>query len=314
MRIIRERRRVAEENRGASIALGNFDGVHLGHRTVIEHARTRGEEIGAPLGVITFEPHPREFFGRADEPFRLMSVDAKIHRLEKLGVDLLYILEFNKDLSSMTAEAFAAEVLAEAYGVRHVAVGADFCFGKGRQGDVPTLEALGRKLGFTAEGVPLIGEDGPISSTAIRTALQDGRPGDAAKMLGHWHRIDGRVLEGDRRGRELGYPTANLSLGGAVSPAFGVYAVFVDVLTGPLAGSYHGVASIGVRPTFGENAPNFEVHIFDFDGDIYTQDISVGLVERLRPELRFEDEAALIAQMDADSTAARAALDAASAG
>lgn len=314
MRIIREKRRVAEEYRGASVALGNFDGVHLGHRTVIERARTRGAEISAPLGVVTFEPHPREFFGRADEPFRLMSVDAKIHRLEKLGVDLLYILEFNKDLSSMTAEAFAAEVLTDAYGVRHVAVGADFCFGKGRQGDVAALEALGARLGFTAEGVPLIGEGKPISSTAIRTALQDGRPKDAAEMLGHWHRIDGQVAAGDRRGRELGYPTANLTLGGTVSPAFGVYAVFVDVLSGPHAGAYRGVASIGVRPTFGENEPNFEVHIFDFDGDIYDQDISVGLVERLRPELRFDGEQALIAQMDEDSTVARAALDAASSG
>ncbi len=313
MRIITDRR-VDEGDRGASVALGNFDGVHLGHRAVIERARTRAVELSAPLGVITFEPHPREFFGRADEPFRLMSVDAKIHRLEKLGVERLYILEFNKELSSMTAEAFASGVLADAYGVRHVSVGADFRFGKGRAGDVPALQELGARLGFTAEGAPLVGAGKPISSTAIRAALHEGRPQDAAEMLGHWHRIDGRVQSGDKRGRELGYPTANLALGGTVHPAFGVYAVFVDVLTGPHTGAYRGVASIGVRPTFGENAPNFEVHLFDFSGDIYDQEISVGLVKRLRPERRFEDLEALKTQMDADAAAARGALDAASAG
>ncbi len=314
MRIIRDRGRVGDEDRGASVALGNFDGVHHGHRAVIERARARASELSAPLGVITFEPHPREFFGRAGEPFRLMSVDAKIHRLQKLGVELLYILEFNKDLSSMTAEEFATDVLAGAYGVRHVSVGADFRFGKGRSGDIAALASFGEKLGFTVEGVPLVGEGKPFSSTAIREALHEGRPQDAAAMLGHWHRIDGPVQSGDRRGRQLGYPTANLALGGTVNPAFGVYAVFVDVLTGPHAGNYQGVASIGVRPTFGENAPNFEVHIFDFEGDIYGQDISVALVSRLRPERRFENLEALKAQMDADAAAARAALAAASAG
>jgi len=291
--------------RGASVAMGNFDGVHRGHRAVIDAAR----RPGLALGIVTFEPHPREFFAPAAPPFRLMNAEARRNRLARLGVERVYELPFGAELAGMTAEAFVADVLGHGLGVRHVVVGADFCFGKGRAGTAATLADLGRAAGFETTILPLVShEDGAISSSAIRAALAEGRVGDAAAMLGHRHRIDGPVLHGEKRGRELGYPTANMSVAGLHLPKLGVYAVQVQVLDGPHAGAYGGVASLGVRPMFGENAPNFETHVFDFKGDLYGAHLSVGLVEFLRPELKFDSLPALIAQMDQDSARARAIL------
>lgn len=294
--------------RGASVAMGNFDGVHLGHRSVIDLARAACD---APLGVVTFEPHPRQFFQPDAPPFRLMNAEARANRLARLQVQHLYELPFDAVLAGLSPEDFARDVLAQGLGVRHVTVGADFRFGHKRAGDAQTLTELGATLGFGVTVAPLLG-DGKreYSSTAIRAALSEGRMRDAEAMLGHWHRIDGEVLHGDKRGRAFGYPTANMAVQGLHLPRMGVYAVMVDVLTGPERGGYKGVANLGVRPMFGENIPNFEVHIFDFRADLYGQHLSVALVEYLRPELKFDGLPALIAQMDKDSAQAREILSA----
>ncbi|MCC5962220.1 MAG: bifunctional riboflavin kinase/FAD synthetase [Rhodobacteraceae bacterium] len=294
---------------GASVAMGNFDGVHQGHQRVIDLAR----RPDMPLGIVTFEPHPREFFAPDSPPFRLMNREARANRLARLGVEYLYELPFDAQLSRLGAEDFAHKVLAQGLGVRHVVVGADFCFGKGRSGTASDLAAFGRELGFEVTIAPLLADGAHVfSSTAIRTALTEGRPRDAAAMLGHWHRIEGEVLHGEKRGRDLGYPTANMSITGLHPPQFGVYAVQVDVLGGAHAGRYGGVASIGVRPMFGVNQPNLETYLFDFTGDLYGTHLSVALIAHLRDEQRFDSLPALIAQMDADSQKARdilAALD-----
>ncbi|WP_333818078.1 riboflavin biosynthesis protein RibF, partial [Tabrizicola sp.] len=257
--------------RGASCAMGNFDGVHLGHRSVIDRARDRG-----PLGIITFEPHPRQFFAPDAPPFRLMNAEARANRLAKLGVEHLFQLPFNRALAALTPEEFARDVLAEGLGISHVVVGADFCFGKGRTGTAPDLRRLGERFGFATTIAPLVEIAGrEVSSTAIRQALTDGRPRDAADMLGHLHRIEGEVIHGEKRGRELGFPTANMALADLHLPRFGVYAVKVDVLTGPHAGSYMGAASLGVRPMFAGEVPNLETYLLDFKGDLYGHHISV---------------------------------------
>lgn len=309
MRILRDHSFATEADRGASAAIGNFDGVHLGHRAVIEIAREKGAAMGAPLGVLTFEPHPREFFAPDGPPFRLMSAEARAHRLEKLGVERLYELTFNAAMAARSPRAFAQEVLADALGLAHVVVGADFCFGKGRAGTAAMLEAFGAEMGFGVTIAQLVeGTGGQVSSTAIRQALSEGRPRDAAAMLGHWHRIEGPVVGGAQRGRRLGYPTANMSIAGLHPPRFGVYAVLVDVLDGPHKGHYHGAASLGVRPMFGGEAPNLETFLFDFSGDLYGAHLSVGLVDYLRPEETFPSLEAFIAQMDADCARARQIL------
>ena len=304
MRVFRDHEALPADARGASAAIGNFDGVHLGHQHVLDLARGRG-----PLAVVTFEPHPREVFAPAAPPFRLMSPAARASRLAKLDVDLLFELPFPA-IAPLTAEAFMQDVLASGLGLTHVVTGADFRFGKGRAGDVDLLRTDGAKLGFDVTIATLLGGETPVSSTAIREALTEGRPRDAAAMLGHWHRIEGPVIHGEKRGRTLGYPTANQSLEGLHLPKLGVYAVLVEVLDGPHAGGHRGVASLGVRPMFGENRPNLETVLFDFDGDLYGAPISVALVDFLRPEERFDGLPALVAQMDEDSARARAALDA----
>ena len=272
-------------------------------------ARAAGEQIGAPLGVMTFEPHPRQYFAPDAPPFRLMGREARAHRLEKLGVDKLYELNFNAAMSSLTPRDFAQRVIADGLGLRHIVIGADFCFGKGRAGTAQHLVDFGAEMGFGVTIAKLLaGHGGAVSSTAIRNALTDGKPRDAAAMLGHWHRIEGRVITGDQRGRELGYPTANMSIDGLHPPKFGVYAVLVDVLEGPHKGSYPGAASMGVRPMFGVNTPNLETFLFDFKGDLYGVPLSVGLVDFLRPEEKFDSLDALITQMDADCARARTIL------
>jgi riboflavin kinase/FMN adenylyltransferase len=290
--------------RGASVAMGNFDGVHRGHQTVIDLARGP-----APLGIITFEPHPRQFFAPDAPAFRLMNAEARANRLARLGVQHLFQLPFDANLSGFTPEDFVTQVLSDGLGISHVVVGADFCFGKGRKGKADDLAGFCTERGIRTTIASLVMEAGAeISSTQVRKALSEGRPRDAAAMLGHWHRIDGEVLHGEKRGRELGYPTANMSLDGLHLPSFGVYAVLIDILTGPQKGSYHGAASLGVRPMFGENRPNLETYVFDFKGDLYGQHLSVALVDFLRPELKFDGLPALIAQMDADCARARTIL------
>jgi riboflavin kinase/FMN adenylyltransferase len=309
MRIIRDYQFVEDQDRGASVAIGNFDGVHLGHQSVIDLARNAAPD--APLGILTFEPHPRAYFAPDAPAFRLMSPEARASRLEKIGVDRLYEINFNTALASLTPREFAQLVISDGLGLAHVVVGADFCFGKGRAGRAEDLVAFGKEMGFGVTIAPLLAQDvDTVSSTAIRRALSEARPDAAAAMLGHWHRIEGPVIGGEQRGRELGYPTANMSIDGLHPPAFGVYAVLFDVLDGPHAGSYQGAASMGVRPMFGENRPNLETFIFDFSGDLYGAQVSVALIAYLRGEEKFDGLDALITQMDADCVEARAILGA----
>jgi len=309
MRIIRDYTYVTEADRGASVAIGNFDGVHIGHLSVIDQARAAGRKARAPLGILTFEPHPREYFAPDAPPFRLMGRDARAHRLEKLGVERLYEINFNAALASLTPRDFAQTVIRDGLGLAHVVVGADFCFGKGRAGHAAMLQDFGAEMGFGVTISQLLeGEAGQVSSTAIRRALSEGDPRAAAAMLGHWHRIDGPVVGGEQRGRTLGYPTANMSIEGLHPPKFGVYAVLVDVLDGPHKGHYHGAASLGLRPMFQGEVPNLETFIFDFSGDLYDAPLSVALVDYLRPEETFDSLDAFIAQMDADCARARSIL------
>ena len=294
------------QDRAASVAMGNFDGLHRGHQAVIDLARAQN----AQLGIVTFEPHPRQFFAPTAPAFRLMNAEARTHRLEKLGVKQLYELQFDASLAGMRAEEFVSGVLVEGLGIAHVTVGTDFCFGKGREGTAQTLRQLADKYRFGVTIAELVAFGGTeISSTAIRRALADGRPRDAAEMLGHWHRIEGAVLHGDKRGKNLGFPTANMTLDGLHLPKLGVYAVKIDVLSGPHQGSYEGAASLGVRPMFGENKPNLESHLFDFEGDLYGEHLSVALIDYLRAEMKFDGLPGLIAQMHTDCDLARSVLD-----
>ncbi|MEM7527654.1 MAG: bifunctional riboflavin kinase/FAD synthetase [Pseudomonadota bacterium] len=293
---------------GATAALGNLDGVHLGHQALL---RTAAEALPrAPLAAITFEPHPRMLFQPNAAPFRLTTDSERARLLEELGVDRLAVLPFDRALSGMSPGSFARDVLARGLGVSHLVVGADFRFGRGRAGDAAMLAALGRLLGFGVTVMPMVGDEtGDYSSTAARTAICKGEMAEAAAILGRPHAVTGRVSQGDQRGRTLGYPTANLSFDEQLVPAYGVYAARVLVLDGPHAGRYDGVASIGERPTFGKNAPNFEVHLFDFSGDLYGAAIVAELVSMLRGELAYDGAEALIAQMDRDSAEARAILN-----
>lgn len=304
MRIYQHWQGLDPSARGASVAMGNFDGVHLGHQSVIAVARAQGN-----LGIITFEPHPRQYFAPSLPAFRLMNAEARANRLAKLGVQSLYQLPFDAKIASLTPADFVRDVLVDGLGVSHIVVGADFCFGKGRTGTATDLQVLGIQHGFGVTVADLVRfGDREISSTAIRAALTDGRPRDAAAMLGHWHRIEGEVIHGEKRGRKLGYPTANMSVANLHLPKFGVYAVKVDVLSGPQTGNYIGAASLGVRPMFGENTPNLETYLFDFSGDLYGQHLSIALVDYLRPEMKFDGLPGLLSQMAADCDRARTLL------
>jgi riboflavin kinase/FMN adenylyltransferase len=302
MQIFRHHDNLPEEVRGATVAIGNFDGVHRGHQALIARAKS----LGGPLGVLIFEPHPQEFF-RPDAPrFRLTPFRAKARLLEKSGVDLLFALHFDAAFAALSADAFVETVLVQGLGVSRVIVGADFQFGRGRTGNVDMLRQRGRACGFDVVTFDLVGEgaDAKISSTRIREALRAGQPDVAATMLGHPWTVEGRVERGDQRGRTIGFPTANVSLEGYLEPALGVYAVRVE-----LGGrQYDGVANFGRRPTFDKKDVLLEVHIFGFEGDLYGQPIVVSFEAFLRPELKFSGLDALKAQIARDSQAAREKL------
>ena len=305
---------IPKDARGAVVAIGNFDGVHLGHQAIIDVARKEAEKNNTPLGILTFEPHPRTFFskkhGKDLPPFRLLNASARLHRLEKLAVDLILEIPFDQELCELSDWDFSQKILADAFGLSHVVVGSDFCFGRGRQGNALSLSKHADQLGFGITIAELKNHGKHvISSTNIRKALAEANPKKAAAMLGHWHRIEGTVEHGEKRGRTLGYPTINIAIDGLQTPAFGVYAVVADILTGPHAGQYKGVASIGVRPMFGQNKPNFETFIFDFDSDLYGETVSVGLIEYLRDEENFDGIDSLITQMGSDCLSAREILE-----
>jgi riboflavin kinase / FMN adenylyltransferase len=315
MQIFHDWHTIPPQARGASVALGNFDGVHLGHRAVIDLARANGPQgsaldpQGNALGVVTFTPHPREYFAPDAPPFRLMGAPARARALGVLGVTRLFDLPFDASIAALSPHEFADHVLARGIGAAHVTVGADFCFGKGRAGQARDLAALGHELGFGVTIADMVSTGGAaVSSTAIRAALTAGDVAHAAAMLGHAHSFEGPVIHGHKRGRELGYPTANMDISGLHLPRFGVYAVRARVLTGAHIGDYIGAASLGVRPMFGANQPNLETYIFDFTGDLYGAEISIELIEFLRDEAKFDGLDALMTQMAADCARARAIL------
>ena len=305
MRIYTDWRALPPEARGTSIALGNFDGVHRGHAAVIRAARQALPD--APLAVLTFEPHPREVFRTDDPPFRLMLSAERADALAALGVDVLYELPFNHQFSLMTAEAFLNEVLHQGMGARHLATGTDFAFGHRQRGDTAFLTSRAGALGIGVTLVPPVADTrGPISSSRIRRALQDGYPERATAELGRPYAIRGPVTHGDKRGRTIGFPTANVPLGRHLEPARGVYAVTVRLSDGRV---FRGVANIGRRPTVNSGPESrLEVNLFDFSGDIYGQEITVALHTYIRPETKFPSFEALKAQIVADAEEARQLL------
>ena len=306
MRLFRDWRFLPEDARGAAVALGNFDGVHLGHAHVLRAAHRARPD--APLAVLTFEPHPREVFRPDDPPFRLTLPAARADALAALGVQLIYEITFDTAFSEMTAEAFVTEVLHDGIGARHLVCGPDFAFGHRRRGDTLFLDARAEALGIGLNVVPpLADESGPISSSRIRRALQDGYPERATLKLGRPWAIRGSVLHGDARGRTIGFPTANIALGRHLEPARGVYAVTTRL---PDGRRLHGVANIGRRPTV-TTVPEtrLEVHLFDFEGDLYGAELEVALHAFLRPERKFSGLDALRAQIAADAAEARRVLD-----
>ncbi|MEM7491761.1 MAG: riboflavin biosynthesis protein RibF [Pseudomonadota bacterium] len=296
MTVIAHYKHVPAEARGFSVALGNFDGVHAGHRAVIEAAA----KIDAPLGVATFEPPPRAFFRPDDPPFRLYRPSRRNQRLADLGAKAVFELPFNADMAKMTDEIFARDVLKDGIGAKHITVGFDFRFGRGRMGDAPRLASLGRALGFGVTIVEKIEALGAkASSTAIREALIAGEPEKAADILGHPWVADGIVEHGEKRGRTIGFPTVNLHLGDLIHPKHGVYAVKVRIEG---EDQWHGgVANFGRTPTTGLRDPLLETFIFDFDRDVYGKNIEVALISFLRPELKFESVDEMLTQMKIDA-------------
>jgi len=303
--ILADWRAVPPGLRGATVALGNMDGVHRGHLAVLAAAHAARPQ--APLAALTFEPHPREHFRPEDPPFRLTLLPEKARILGGAGVALVLAVPFNAGFAALSAEAFVEEVLHQGLGAQHLSCGADFAFGHRRGGDAATLTHLAEARGIGLTVVPPVADaQGPISSTRIRRALQDGYPERATAMLGRPWEIRGPVVHGDKLGRVLGWPTANLWLGRHLEPARGVYAVTVAMPDGT---ERKGVANIGRRPTLGgDPETRLEVFLFDFDGDLYDRVIGVRLVHFLRPDAKFADLEELKAAIAADERAARAAL------
>jgi riboflavin kinase/FMN adenylyltransferase len=290
---------------GAVLAIGNFEGVHRGHRALIGAARARAHALGRPAAVLTFEPHPRAFF-RPDEPvFRLTDEAAKLRLLAAAGLDGAVVMRFDAALAHLEAWEFVDRILVERYRASGVVVGFDFHFGKGRVGSPEFLEEEGRKRGFAVDIVPAVADgDQRISSGAIRTALAAGDVEEATRLLGFPWFVTGEVVHGDKRGRELGYPTANIRLDPACGLRHGIYAVRVG-----LGGKrYDGVASFGRRPMFDTGAVLLEIFLFDFSGDLYGRTLDVAFVAWIRHELNFPRVEDLVRRMDEDSRLARVAL------
>ncbi len=311
MRLIRHYEDVPEEARGAVVALGNFDGVHLGHQAVIAAAAKLARQYRAPLGVITFEPHPRAFFKPDQPPFRLTPFRLKMRHLQDLGVAYAFNLTFDQEMAAKSAETFVAEVLVRGLKVAQVVIGYDFCFGKNRGGNAEVLKAFGRTHGFGVTTVAAAAEGGGAvySSTLVRERLLAGDPLGAAQALDRPWEIEGRVEHGDRRGRLLGFPTANVALGDFMHPRLGVYTVKAAVDTGAAPHWIDGVANLGRRPTVGGERVQLETHLFDFAEDLYGRHLRVALLGFIRPEMKFAGLDQLKAQIAADCLTARRQLN-----
>lgn len=297
-----------ETARGAVAALGNFDGVHRGHAAVIGAAAALAAELRAPAAAAVFTPHPRLIFQPDAEPFALMSEAQRVRALQAHGVAMIHHIAFDRTLASMTPDAFVEEVLARGLGLKGVVTGADFCFGKNRAGNAAALKEIGATFGIEARVASAVSEPGvnhKISSSDVRRALREGAPQTAAALLGRPFAIEGAVAEGDKRGRTIGFPTANIGLGAYVRPAFGVYAVRNRLADGR---TVSGVANLGRRPTVEGTEARLETHLFDFAEDLYGQTLEVELLEFIRGETKFDGLDALKAQISRDCDTARSIL------
>jgi riboflavin kinase/FMN adenylyltransferase len=294
---------IPETLKGSIVALGNFDGFHLGHQAVVGRAIQRAFHERRPVIVATFDPHPVHFFKPDLPPFRLTTLDQREAMFAHAGADAMLVFEFNRELALMEAAEFVSEVLKERIGAAGVITGDDFTFGKGRTGDVALLAKLGAEHGIAAEAVPQVLLNGErISSGRIREALVAGDSATATHMLSRDYAIEGVIQDGDRRGRELGYPTANMVLGDYQRPRYGIYAVRVTLDDGT---EHPGVASLGVRPTFDPPQELLETHLLDFDADLYGRKIEVALHAFIRDEKKFDDIGALVTHMKRDEAQAR---------
>lgn len=288
---------------GSVVCIGAFDGLHIGHRALVDRAVSRARRLGVPAVALSFEPLPREFFAGGASPPRLQLPRMKLAELRSLGVDRVGLLRFNAALAGLSAEDFVQRVLVDRLHAREVWVGPDFRFGRGRAGHLALLQRMGAELGFVADTIAPVELDGaPVSSTRIRAALQSGAFPTAARLLGKPYSITGRVVHGNQLGRTLGYPTANLRFAGKTPALRGIYATWVHGV-GPAP--WPSVSSFGTRPTVGGKEPLLEAHLFDFDGDLYGKLIEIEFVARLRDEEKFPDLQTLVAQMDRDATQAR---------
>ena len=297
---------VPEAFRGAVVALGNFDGFHLGHQAVVGRAVQRGAHERRPVIVATFDPHPVRHFRPDAPPFRLTTLDQRERLFAAAGADAMLVFQFDGTLASTSAEDFVGEILAKQIGAAAVVTGEDFTFGKGRGGNATVLKELGAAHGIVAETVPPVLLDGNrISSGRVREALQAGDPGTAIRLLTRPFAVEGEVIRGDGRGKELGWPTANMELGNYLRPAYGIYAARVRLDD---ESEHDGVASLGVRPMFDPPRELLEAVLFDFDGDLYGRTIEVALHHYLRPEAKFDSLEALKQQMAKDAADARRLL------
>jgi riboflavin kinase/FMN adenylyltransferase len=305
MDIVRLRRDVPANLKGAALAIGNFDGVHRGHQEVLRAAIDIAKQEGCRSGAVVFEPHPREFFAPEMPFFRLTPLPLKLELLEALSLDQTFVIPFDRDLASLSAQEFATEVVAKGLGASHVVVGHDFSYGKGRTGTTEELAALGRVLGFGVDIVAPVGTQGTtFSSSRIRDHLRAGEVRQAADELGYWWRVRGKVGKGAGRGKELGFPTLNLELSPGQDVRHGIYAMRVDH-----DGVRHRAAGyVGTRPTFGADEPVLEAYLLDFAGDLYDREVEAEFIDFIRPDQTFATPAALAAKMTEDCARARAVL------
>jgi len=310
LKIVTSWKNLPPEQRGAAVALGNFDGVHRGHQQVIAQAAKASLAAKVPLGVVTFDPHPRRLFRPSEPAFKLMTHDQQARALEALGVDILYLLPFDFEMASFGDREFVDRVLVggpgdEGLGVRHVAVGFDISFGRGRTGSADLMKTYGQEHGFSVSvAEPVASRDGEkFSSTAVRDALRDGHPEQAARILGRPFAIEGVVRRGQQLGRQLGFPTANVEVEDYVVPKLGVYATRTRLPDGRVV---PGVANLGNNPTTGMVETRLETWLFDFDEDLYGQILETELIAFLRPELKFDSIELLVEQVLRDELAARA--------
>lgn len=308
MEILKSYKKVPEHLKQSVLAIGNFDGVHRGHQAVLCRAIQQAENLGKPAGVMTFDPHPRQFFQPRVKLFKLTPFAMKMRLFESIGLDLATVISFDKELSSLMAEDFVKTILVEGLNVSHVVTGYDFFFGKGRGGDPEVMHALGKKYGFGVTTVEEISDGNQsFSSSAVRKCLHDGNPRLAAEVLGHWWRVMGSVENGAKRGTGMGYPTANITLDHTQDLRHGIYAVRI-YLDGA-QDYYYGAAYLGTRPTFDNGAPVLEAFIFDFEGDLYNQTIEVEFIDFIRGDAKFEGVEALKLQMEKDCQKIRNILD-----